>query len=356
MTTTTTQSPDQVMGQIVTDLGAALGVLLTAVGVRHGLWAALAGAGPLGAGEVAARTGLAEPHVREWLRSQAAAGYLEYHAETDAFSLPEPVAIAMLHAPGGATVDACAHLLASMGASFADFERALRSGEGFGWHQRDPEYWAGTDALTRSSIDTGLIAAAIEALPGVADALRAGGSVADVGCGYGSPTRMISEAFPQAHVTGFDYHDRSIAEARSRAAEGEHGDRLRFEVAGATGFPGDGYALVTFVDSLHDFGDPVGALAHARRSLAPGGAVLLVEPPGGDRVTDNLNPAGRMFYAVSFLVCTPAALSQATPSSAPLGTLAGAPALAEVAEAAGFRTVRRLDVDAPMNLLLELRP
>ncbi|MDT7783269.1 MAG: hypothetical protein QOF58_1688 [Pseudonocardiales bacterium] len=345
--TTTERSPDQVMEQITTELGAGLGTFLTALGLRHGLWAALAGAGPLGVTEVASRTGLAEPYVREWLRSQAAAGYLTYDADT--FSLPEAVEIAILHAPGGAIVDACAHLMASMGASFAEFEKAFRGGAGFAWHQRDPEYWAGTDALTRSTLHTGLIAAAVEAMPGVADALRAGGTVADIGCGYGAPTRMIAEAFPAARVTGYDYHDRSIAEARSRADGG-----VRFEVASASGFPGDGYALVTFVDSLHDLGDPVGALARARRSLAPGGAVLLIEPPGGDHVVDNLNPAGRMFYAVSLLVCTPSALSQA--STAPLGTLAGVPALREAASAAGFRTVRRLDVDAPMNLLVELRP
>lgn len=351
MTTTTATSPDQVMAQIVTELGAGLGVILTALGVRTGLWAALAGAGPLAAGEVAARTGLVEPYTREWLRSQAAAGYLEYHPESDAFSLPEAVEIALLRAPGGATVDACAHMFASMGASLADFERAFRTGAGFGWHQRDPEYWAGTDAFTRVTLTTDVLAAAIGDLAGVPAALRDGGRVADIGCGYGAPTRMIAEAFPAAKVAGFDYHDRSVAAARAAAA----GSGVRFEVAAATDFPGDGYALVTFVDSLHDLGDPVGALVHARQALAPGGAVLLVEPPGGDTVADNLTPAGRMFYAVSTLVCTPNALAQSGPS-APLGTLAGAAALGEAAAAAGFRTVRRLDVDAPMNLLLELRP
>jgi SAM-dependent methyltransferase len=348
-------TPDQVMEKIVTELGAGLGVILTALGVRTGLWAALAGAGPLDAAEVAARTGLVEPYTREWLRSQAAAGYLTYHAEADAFSLPEAVEIALLRAPGGATVDACAHMFASMGASFADFEKAFRTGAGFGWHQRDPEYWAGTDAFTRITLTTDLLAAAIGDLAGVPAALRAGGLVADVGCGYGAPTQMIAEAYPAAKVAGFDYHDRSVAAARAAAADSDLAGRVRFEVAAATDFPGDGYALVTFVDSLHDLGDPVGALAHARQALAPGGAVLLVEPPGGDGVADNLTPAGRMFYAVSTLVCTPNALAQSGPS-APLGTLAGAVALREVAAAAGFRTVRRLDVDAPMNLLLELRP
>ncbi|MEV4316286.1 methyltransferase [Actinocrispum sp. NPDC049592] len=343
--TRTTASPDQVMDQILTELGASLGVLLTALGLRTGIWQALAGAGPLTAAEVAGRTGLVEPYVREWLLAQAAAGYLEY--EDGRFTLPEGVAVAVLHAPGGAMVDACVHMLAAMGAGFAEFEQAFRGGTGFGWHQRRPEHWCGTDALTRASKDTALFAGAITALDGVAEALHNGGKVADIGCGYGAPTRMIAQAFPEAEVTGFDYHDQSIAAARAL------GGNVWFEVASATNFPGHGYSLVTFVDSLHDLGDPVGALTRAREALAPGGAVLLVEPPGAERAEDNFTPLGRMFYSVSTLICTPNALSQ---SDEALGTLAGPARLTEVAHAAGFGTVRRILPDVPMHLLLELRP
>jgi SAM-dependent methyltransferase len=206
--------------------------------------------------------------------------------------------------------------------------------------------------LTRAVLPAAALAAAVEQLPGIAARLRRGGRVADVGCGFGAPTIMLARAFPEAPVIGFDYHDASVAAARKAAAEAGVGARVSFEVATAADLPGTGYDLITFVDSLHDLGDPAGALSHARRALTPGGAVLLVEPPAGDTVADNLNPLGRMFYGVSTLVCTPNALSQGT---AALGTLAGAARLTEVARAAGFGTVRRVDTDAPMNLLLELR-
>ena len=347
-----TGTPQAVLERLTVELGSSLGTVLTGLGMRCGLWQALAGAGPLSAAEVGVRAGIVEPYAREWLRAQAAGGYLDYDPATDRFALPEPVAVALLQAPGGAMADACLSMFASMGAGFAEFERAFGAGQGYGWDRRDATYWQGTDGLTRALLPPAVLAGAVERLPGIAGRLRGGGRVADVGCGYGAPTIMLAQALPAAQVTGFDYHDASVAAARKAAAEAGVGPRVGFEVAAATELPEGGYDLVTFVDSLHDLGDPVGALARARGALAPGGAVLLVEPPGADGVVGNLTPVGRMFYAVSTLVCTPNALSQ---GSSALGTLAGPARLTEAARAAGFGTVRPVDADAPMNLMLELR-
>ena len=243
-----------------------------------------------------------------------------------------------------------------MGEGFAAFSEAFSAGQGFGWHQRTADHWHGTDAFTRVVLPTELIEAAIGAMAGVAAVLTTGGSVADVGCGYGSPTLSIAGLFPSAQVLGVDYHDASIAHSRAEAAR-SGASNVRFEVATATGLPGTGYDLITFFDSLHDIGDPLGALARARAAVAPAGAVLLFEPLGADDVQGNLNPNGRMFYAVSALACTPNAVSQKTAtSSEPLGAQAGEKRLRALAAEAGFSSVRRLDVPAPMNLVLDLRP
>jgi SAM-dependent methyltransferase len=350
---------EEQMAKIVTELGAALGVLLTSLGTRSGLWAALAGAGPLTTAEVAAKVSVEPSLVREWLRAQAAGGYLDYDPDTGMFTLPDAVAAVICDGPGGALVDAAATMFSSMGEGFPAFSEAFSSGQGFGWHQRTAAHWHGTDAFTRVALPGDLIAAAIGAMGDVAAVLTAGGSVADVGCGYGTPTMAIAGQHPAARVLGIDYHDASIAHARAEAARrgaGPGADSVRFEVAAASGLPGQDYDLITFFDSLHDIGDPLGALRRARQALGPDGAVLLVEPLGADDVEDNLNPAGRMFYAVSTLACTPNAVSQKTAtSSEPLG-LAGQQRLRAVAADAGFGRVRRLDVPAPMNLVLELRP
>ena len=246
----------------------------------------------------------------------------------------------------------------SLGAGFDEFAAAFGAGEGFGWHRHDALFWHGSDALTRVALPMHLIDAALDQLGPVAAALSAGGRALDVGSGYGTPTLAVARHFPQAGVLGIDYHDASVTYARHAAEEAGLADRVRFEVGSATDLPGGGHALVTYFDSLHDLGDPVCSLVQARAALAPDGAVMLVEPLGADRVEDNLTPSGRMFYAVSTLICTPNAVSQtADPHGhAPLGTQAGEALLRETAAAAGFTRVRRLPVEAPLNLILELRP
>ena len=157
------EAVEEQMGKIVTELGAALGVLLTSLGTRSGLWAALAGAGPLTTAEVAAKVSVEPSLVREWLRAQAAGGYLDYDPATGTFTLPDAVAAAICYGPGGALVDAAATMMSSMGEGFAAFSEAFSTGQGFGWHQRTADHWHGTDAFTRVALPTELIAAAIDA-------------------------------------------------------------------------------------------------------------------------------------------------------------------------------------------------
>ena len=327
------------MGKIVTELGAALGVWLTSLGTRSGLWAALAGAGPSTTDEVAAKVLVDPALVREWLRAQSAGGYLDYDPVRGTFQLPDAVAAAIHEGPGGALVDAAATMMSSIGEGFGTFSEAFSTGQGFGWHQRSAEHWHGTDAFTRVALPTELIAAAIDQLGDVAAALTGGGSVVDVGCGYGTPTLGIAQLYPAATVLGVDYHDASIAHARAQAASTGTGN-ARFEVVAATELAGGPHDLITFFDSLHDMGDAAGALRAARAAVAPTGALLVFEPMAADDVQDNLNPAGRMFYAVSTLACTPNAVSQrTTTSSEPLGAQAGERRLRALAAEAGFTRV-----------------
>jgi len=353
------QEVETYLGRLTTDLGGALGVLLTSLGTRSGLWRALADAGPGTAEQVAGRVTVDRALVREWLRAQAAAGYLDYDPTTDTFELSPAAAAAIPDGPGSPLVEACLEMFTAVVDGFDDFGAAFGSGRGFGWHQRTGRHWHGQDAFTRLTLPDELIGAAVADLPDVAAALDAGGSVADVGCGYGSPTIAIARRYPAARVLGVDYHDASVMHGRQAAALAQV-DNARFEVASALDLPdgtGDGYDLITFFDSLHDLGDPLGALTRARRAVAPSGAVLLFEPAGADAVADNLNPAGRMIYSISTLICTPNAVSQRTStSSEPLGALAGEPTLRALAAAAGFSAVRRLDLPLPFNLVLELRP
>jgi 2-polyprenyl-3-methyl-5-hydroxy-6-metoxy-1,4-benzoquinol methylase len=165
-----------------------------------------------------------------------------------------------------------------------------------------------------------------------------GGTVADIGCGYGISTIIIAKAYPKSRFFGFDNHSESIQHARKAAAEAGVADRVTFEAAAAQDFPGTGYDLLTYFDCLHDMGDPDGAAAHARSVLDPDGSVLLVEPMAGNTVQENLNPVGRLYSAASVLVCTPHAIAEGGHA---LGTIATDAELKAVFDTASFGTFRR---------------
>ncbi|MPZ74694.1 MAG: methyltransferase domain-containing protein [Nitriliruptorales bacterium] len=345
---------EQVMGSLLTDIAATAGLQMIHIGIKTGLWQAMAGAGSLTPAEVAARADVAEPYAREWLNHQAASGYVDYDAATRTFELPPAVAAVLGDEAQARLVEGFASMLASMTVDNALVEEAFRSGMGVGWHQRSSAHWHGMDLATRAAVVPALVSAWIPALGEVEGRLRAGAKVADVGCGYGALLLALAEVYPESRFYGFDYHDASVAQARRSAAAADVADTVTFEVADATAIPGDGYDLILFVDSFHDLGDPVEALRRARQALSSDGRILLVEFAAGDTLEDNFNPLGRLLYASSALVCTPNALAQG--ATDPLGSAPGAARLTQVAHDAGFTRVRRVDVDAPMNLLLELRP
>ncbi|MER7769556.1 methyltransferase domain-containing protein [Kitasatospora sp. NPDC096140] len=354
-----TVDPDRLeaaVGHVFGELGVNCTAPLIVLGDRLGLFRTMAGAGPLTSAELAARTGLVERYVREWLRGVAVAGYLDHDPATDGFTLTDEYA-AVLADDGSPT--ALIGVFPGLIALWADLDRVegfFRTGGGMGWGEHHPALGLAQERFTRPAYVHGLIAAWIPAVEGIVPRLDAGARVADVGCGHGLSSILIAQRWPRSTVVGFDPDDAAVARARASAAEAGLDGRAVFEVADAAGYPGDGYDLITFTDSLHDMGDPVAAVAHARAALAADGAVLVVEPLAADRFADDFaNPYARVGYAISTLVCTPSSLAQT--GAAALGTMAGEARLREVLAAGGLTRVRRIAEDsAPLNILLEARP
>jgi 2-polyprenyl-3-methyl-5-hydroxy-6-metoxy-1,4-benzoquinol methylase len=341
------------MHQMVGDLGAMMTAPMVILGDRLGLYAAMAGAGPMTAGELAQKTGTHERYVREWCNQQAASMYLLYDAEAETFELSAEAAMALADPESPVNMTGGFEVLASMFADVGTMEEKFRSGEGMGWHEHDHRLFGGTERFFRPGYKGFLTTAWIPALDGVEDKLMAGAKVADVGCGHGASTIIMAEAYPASEFTGFDYHDESIAAARERAEAAGVGGRVSFDVAMAQDYPGSGYDFVCVFDCLHDMGDPVGAARHVRESMADDGTWMIVEPMAGDSVADNLHPLGRLMYAASTVLCTPASLSQEVGLG--LGAQAGEKRLTEVLNEGGFSRVRRA-TETPFNLVLEARP
>ncbi len=341
------------MGQVVGELGATVNAGLIVIGDRLGLYHAMAGAGPITAGQLAERTGTTERYVREWLNAQAAGGFVEFEAASDSYILPAEQAMALADEDSPAFVGGAFQLAVATLRSAERIESAFKSGAGVGWHEHNHGVPIGCERFFRPGYNANLVSAWLPALEGVEEKLRTGAKVADVGCGLGASTRLMSGAYPRSTFTGFDYHMESIAMAREKATAAGLSERVRYEVAPAASFPGTGYDLIAMFDCLHDMGDPVGAASHVREALAPDGTWLLVEPIAGDHIEDNLNPVGRAYYSFSTFLCTPSSLSQEVGLA--LGAQAGEARIRDVTAAAGFTRFRRV-AETPFNAVYEVRP
>ena len=341
------------VGQAVIDMGAAISGLLLHLGDRLGLYKALAGAGPITSIELARRTGTAERYVREWLANQAAGGYLVYDPTEGTFELPAEHAMVVADEDSPVFLAGAFETIASCYADHDMFVDAFRTGAGVDWHAHDERLFSGVVRLFGPGYAAHLVNQWLPALDGVVDRLRAGATVADVGCGHGASSIIMAQAFERSTFTGFDLHEPSIRSARVGAAEAGVHPRVTFEVAAAKDVPGHGYDLICLFDALHDMGDPLGAARHLRRALAPDGTLLLVEPRAGDALEQNLNPVGRTYYGLSTVICTPGSMAQEVGLG--LGAQAGERRLAALLHDAGFSRVRRA-TETPLNIILEARP
>ena len=340
------------IGQFVTDLGASVHTGMVVIGEKLGLYKALAGEA-LSSAQLAAKTRTDERYVREWLASQAAAGYVTYDARTGKFSLTAEQAFALATEDSPAYLPGAFELALGSLAAVPRITEAFRTGAGMGWGEHVDGVFHGCEKFFRPGYAANLVSSWIPALHDVRGKLEAGARVADIGCGKGASTILMAKAFPNSKFFGFDYHDKSIAAARESAVRNGVADQVNFAVADAKKFLGKDYDFVAVFDCLHDMGDPIGAAAHVRQSLAKDGTWMIVEPFANDELKDNLNPVGRVYYSFSTLLCTPCSRSQEVGLC--LGAQAGETRIREVVTSAGFSRFRRA-TETPFNIVYEARP
>jgi SAM-dependent methyltransferase len=338
------------LGKAVGDLGAALSGALMSIGDELGLYRALA-TEHLTPAELAARTETHERYIREWLADQAAGGYVEFDPSNGKYFLNAEQALCLADPAGPVDLPGAYLIVQDL---YHVRERALRNfrtGQGMEWGEHNGCLFHGTERFFRAGYNANLVNAWLPALEGVVDRLERGARAADVGCGHGASTVLLAKQYPKSEFIGYDYHGPSIETARKRAAAaGVH--NARFEVADAVSYKDRDLDFIAFFDCLHDMADPVGAARHACESLKSDGVCMLVEPMAGDRVEDNLNPVGRVYYGASSMICVPVSLARKGPA---LGAQAGEKRLREVMVSAGFTRFRRA-TQTPFNMVLEARP
>jgi 2-polyprenyl-3-methyl-5-hydroxy-6-metoxy-1,4-benzoquinol methylase len=342
----------QFVGQMLSDLGGAASVALVRIGDALGLYKTLHAGGPMTVAELAAAAGVRERYLREWLSHQAASNYLSYDPPTQKFALPPEQAMVFAIEDSPVFMPGAFEAMASLLDNQSKVEPAFKTGTGVAWGDQATCLFCAVARFFRPGYHNNLVGHWLPALDGVVEKLTRGAKVADVGCGHGVSTVIMARAFPNSQFVGYDFHPGSIEHAQAHARE--HGvANARFEVGTAKDYPERDLDLVTFFDCLHDMGDPAGAAAYVQQSLKPDGSWMIVEPIAGDRLEDNLNPVGRIYYAASTMVCVPTSLAQEV--GAALGAQAGEAKLREVITAGGFRKVRRA-TETPFNMILEARP
>jgi 2-polyprenyl-3-methyl-5-hydroxy-6-metoxy-1,4-benzoquinol methylase len=347
-----TAATEALAGRLFDTVLAVMDAQAVYLGDRLGYYRALADADALTSAELAGRTGTAERYVREWLEQQAVTGILTAADDPDRpedptarrFTLPpghrEPLTAVL----SSAHVVPLVRFAVAAGRQVDALVEAHRTGGGVSWAQQGADVREAQAAANRPLFLGPLGRSYLPSIPDVDAALRRGGRVADVGCGFGWSSIGIALAYPDATVDGFDVDEPSVQAARRNAAEAEVGDRVRFTVADAAAVAGTGaYDVVTAFECIHDLADPVSVLAAMRRLARPEGTVLVMDERVAERFTAPGGDVERLMYGYSLACCLADGLSE-RPSVA-TGTVMRPATLRRYAREAGFADVEVLDVD-----------
>ncbi len=347
-----TSKLEQFMGQMIGHMTGGAMCFGIWLGDELGLYRALAETSSASADDLASAAGCNARLVREWLDGQVAGGLIEWDAASDRYSIGPEAAMALADEDSPAFVARAMSVFGSLYIDLPKIAEAFRGDGGLSWGDHHPCLFSGTEWFFRTGYRAEL-PGWINALDGVADKLANGGTIADVGCGHGASAVVLAQTFPDARITGFDFHAASIDVARQRVDEAGVADQVSFEIADAKSYQGT-FDLICFFDCLHDMGDPVGIASHALDHLADDGTVLLVEPYALDGRATNIadNPIAALLYTASSSICTPNSLSQEVGLG--LGAQAGEARLRDVFEQAGYTRFGRA-AETPINLILEAK-
>jgi SAM-dependent methyltransferase len=335
----------------VGDMASSLGAMMIILGDRLGLYKAMAKSGPVTSEELASKTNTAERYIREWLASQAAAGYITYNPKEKKFFLPAENAMVLANEDSPTFMLGSYQILRSVFKDEDKFVDIFKSGKGLRWGDHHHDLFEGTAKFFKPNYMSNLIPSWIPSLDGIQEKLKQGAKVADIGCGYGVPTIIMAKEYPNSKFYGFDNHEVSIEAAKKLAQKEGVSDRVEFDVVSANDSIGNDFDLVAFFDCLHDMADPVGALKFAKQSIKNDGVCMIIEPMANDRIEDNLNLIGKIYYAASSIICVPNSLAD---EGIALGAQAGEKKTREVVEKAGFTKFRRA-TETPFNIVYEVK-
>jgi SAM-dependent methyltransferase len=351
VTTETTVDPAEALAErLFMDGVGAFHLVTVYLGVRLGLFRALAESPALTATELATAASIDGRYAIEWLQAETYAGLLVADGSdytTAHFTLADGVASTLVDEVSPAYVGGIPLALAAVAGATGALREAYRSGSGVAAAAYGPEMVPAQAAFNRpafvNELATSWLPQMTEVYPRLCDTTRPA-RIADVGCGCGWSAIELAKAFDHITVDGYDTDTDSVEQARRNAEEHGVHNRVRFHTVDAsTNTYGAGdYDLIFFFECMHDFGRPVEALAAARTALARGGAVIVMDERTADHPLLG-DPVETFFALVSATWCLPQ--SRVMPDCEAPGTLMRAATLESFARRAGWAGVDVLPIE-----------
>jgi 2-polyprenyl-3-methyl-5-hydroxy-6-metoxy-1,4-benzoquinol methylase len=318
------------------------------VGVKTGLFRAMAGAGPMTASQVVKTSKLQERYVVEWLKGMVASGYLAYDPGAQTYTLSEEHAFFLASDDTDHFVGGLFAMVPPLMRVAPDVAKAFVEGGGVQFGDFGADCVHALDLINRGQYETRFADYWLKSLPDVAAKLGAGGRALDVGCGSGAVCAALAKAFPQAEIVGIDPDEESIQRATKTSPT------VKFLATTTSSMPrGSGLDLITLCDVLHDLAEPLKTLQEIRTLLKPDGTLFIIEPRAADRLEDNRNPVAATFYGFSVFHCMTQSLARGGPG---LGTCLGPAATEKLVRQAGYSRFQRLDIKSLTNLFYSAQP
>ncbi len=346
------QKVEEIAFRVVGDMGGAFVMALGYIGDRLGLFKAMAGAGLMTSAELAAKTGLNERYVREWLRAMVAAEYIDYDLSSGKYAMTDEQAFVLANEDSPMFVGGGFHFTTPSIWNVPKIMEAFRKGGGISYSELGDEIPIAIERFFGPGYRNFLAKEWLAAVPGLVAKLEKGATIGDVGCGCGQSTVAMAKAFPKSRVIGIDYHAPSLGRGRKLAATGGL-NNVEFIQATAEQIPRDRkYDLICSFDCIHDMVTPRAALKAIHDALVPDGVYVWSEPNASANAHENRNPIGRTFHAISPLHCMTVSLAH---NGEGLGTVIGEQGARELAQEAGFTHFEKLPIQNPFNQFFALR-
>lgn len=330
--------------QLLATLNHGALCLMISVGHRTGLFDTMRELAPSTSAEIAARAGLNERYVREWLGAMVTGRIIEVDPGSQRFHLSAEHAAYLTRAAGADNIGVFAQYIGLLGVVEDEITECFKRGGGvpYGKFPRFHEVMAEDSG---QSVMSSLESHIVPLVPGLEGKLAAGIQVLDVGCGRGRIINRLAEMFPRSRFTGMDLSSDAVASAWAEAADKKLRN-IEFIVADLSGFDEsteiEAFDLVTTFDAIHDQAKPLNVLRGIHRALRSDGIYLMQDIKGSSQVRKNLDhPLGPFLYTVSCMHCMTVSLAQ---NGEGLGAMWGEEKTREYLAKAGFRSVEKREL------------